>query len=154
MCATTTTHLLPVSTEAPARARRIVYTVGELASYPDVRFAAQVLVSELTANCVRHAGLRDDQPISLSVECDEEILWVEVADDGPGFDALSFLRRHWNSQERYHGIFLINALADRWGYRCAGVGCVWFEIDLVPGRRPWRGRKPISEDARRSPGGR
>jgi anti-sigma regulatory factor (Ser/Thr protein kinase) len=134
---------MPASTEAPGRAQRLVATVGQLAAYPDLRFAARLLVSELVSNSVRHTGLGADPSISLSLQCDEETLRVEVADAGPGLDALTVLARHRRNEELFHGIFLVNALADRWGFRRGDTGCVWFEIDLVPGRRPWRGRQTV-----------
>ena len=140
----TTTHaVLPASIVAPGRARRLVEQVRELADYPDLLFAARLLASELTANSVRHAGLHGHQPISFVLECDGDTLSVEIADGGPAFDALGVLARHRRNEERFRGITLVNALADRWGFRCGDLGCVWFEIDLVPGRRPWRGREPI-----------
>jgi anti-sigma regulatory factor (Ser/Thr protein kinase) len=143
-----TTHrlLLPVSLAAPGLARRTLDTVEELEPYPDVLFAAQLLSSELLANSVRHAGLAMDEAITLSVECGVETLRVEVTDGGVGFNALSALAEHARSDQRYRGIYFVNALADRWGFLREDGGChVWFEIDIVPGRRPWRGRERISE---------
>jgi anti-sigma regulatory factor (Ser/Thr protein kinase) len=142
----TTHRLLPVSAAAPGLARRSLDAVDELERYPDLRFAAQLLVSELVANSVRHASLARDEALTLSVECGEETLRIEVTDGGAGFNALSVLAEHARSDQRYRGIYFVNALADRWGFRRGDGGChVWFEIDLVPGRRSWRGRDRISE---------
>jgi anti-sigma regulatory factor (Ser/Thr protein kinase) len=139
-----TVRRLPLSA-APRLARRGLEQVGELAHYPDLRFTAQLLASELVANTVRHAGLAADQALTLSVECDEETLRVEVVDVGPGFDALEFLAGRHRRGVHHRGILLVDALADRWGF-CRGDGFrVWFEIDLVPGRRPCRGREPVPE---------
>jgi anti-sigma regulatory factor (Ser/Thr protein kinase) len=126
-----------------ARVRRIVAALDELADYPDVRFAAQLLASELAANCVLHAGLDDAQSFAFCLECYQETLRVEVTDGGPGVNPLALLAKR-DSCERHHGLSLVDALADRWGFRYeARSFCIWFEIDLVPGRRPWRGREPI-----------
>jgi anti-sigma regulatory factor (Ser/Thr protein kinase) len=147
MHGTGTTHrLLPVSAAAPAIARRALEAVDELERYSDLRFAAQLLSSELVANSVRHAGLATEEALTLSVECGEETLRVEVRDGGAGFNALTVLAEHARGDQRYRGIYFVDALADRWGFRRGECGChIWFEIDLVPGRRPWRGRERISE---------
>jgi hypothetical protein len=73
-----------------------------------------------------------------------KMLRVEVADGGPGFDPPPMLRRHALGELSHRGLSLLNALADRWGFRRGPAGCaVWFELDLVPGRRAWMGREPV-----------
>jgi anti-sigma regulatory factor (Ser/Thr protein kinase) len=136
---------LPVSRDAPRLARQIVGTVPPLANYPDLHFAAQLLTSELVANSVRHARWSLDQALTLTVEYDDETLRVLVMDTASGFDALGLLAEHRRQRERHRGIALVDALADRWGFRRGAGSLVWFEIDLVPGRRPWRGRQQIPE---------
>jgi anti-sigma regulatory factor (Ser/Thr protein kinase) len=138
-----THNRLPASSDAPRRARQLIGSISALASYPDLRFAAQLLTSELVANSVRHAGLSADQELTLTVECDDETLRVEVIDSAGGFDALGLLAEHHRQSERHRGILLVDALGDRWGFRRGRGSLVWFEIDLVPGRRPWRGRQRI-----------
>jgi anti-sigma regulatory factor (Ser/Thr protein kinase) len=135
---------LQISSSAPRRAREAVDSVNELDRNADLRFAAQLLTSELVGNAVRHSSTAGDH-VLLSLEWDEETIRVEVTDDGAGFDPLELLA-HRRSDQRHHGVFLLNALADRWGYRRDRSCCsVWFELDLVPGRRPWRGRAPARE---------
>jgi anti-sigma regulatory factor (Ser/Thr protein kinase) len=132
------------SPEASRKARLLLEPIPDLEPYPDLLFAAQLLAHELVANSVRHARPAGAQPVRLTVECDGQTLSVEVSDRGPGFDPLSALAEHWRRQARFHGLFLLDSLADRWGYRRDRVGFgIWFEIDLVPGRRPWHGRKPL-----------
>lgn len=133
---------VPISRTAPRRAREVLDSVTELERYVDLRFAAQLLTSELVGNAVRHSSAAGDH-ILLSLEWGEETIRVEVTDDGAGFDPLELLAQHRRSDQRHHGVFLLNAIADRWGYRRDRSCCsVWFELDLVPGRRPWRGRVP------------
>jgi anti-sigma regulatory factor (Ser/Thr protein kinase) len=137
-------RMLPASGEAQGVARGIVESMSRVAEYPDLLFAGQLLASELAGNAVRHAAPATAESILLVVECDGDTLHLEVVDDGPGFEPLGMLVRHERSNEPYHGIVLVNALSDRWGFRRADEGmCVWFELDLVPGRRPWRGRDPV-----------
>ena len=138
-----TRRLLPAALDAPRLARRTIARAGELAHYPDLRFAAQLLASELVANGVRHAGGVSDRHLVLTLECDEETLHVEVRDPGPGFDVLGRVGVHHLRGERVRGLVLLDALADRWGFRRGDGFVVWFELDLVPGRRPWRGREPV-----------
>jgi anti-sigma regulatory factor (Ser/Thr protein kinase) len=140
-----THNRLPASSDAPRLARQLIGLVPPLANYPDLRFAAQLLTSELVANSVRHAGLSVDQDLALTVECDDEMLRVEVIDAAGGFDALRLLAEHHRRRQRHRGVFLVDALADRWGFRRGEGSLVWFEIELVPGRRPWRGRQRVPE---------
>jgi anti-sigma regulatory factor (Ser/Thr protein kinase) len=144
------THCLLASPVVVGRVRGIVAALDELADYPDVRFAAQLLASELASNCVLHAGLGDAQSFAFWLECDQETLRVAVTDGGPGLNPLALLAKR-DSSERHHGLSLLDALADRWGFRHqARRFCIWFEVDLVPGRRPWRGREPTPNHHQRS----
>lgn len=136
-------HALTATPDAPRLARRLIEDLPGLARLPDLRFAAQLLASELVANSVRHAGVSIADTVLLALECDERMLRVEVLDRGAGFDPLLSLAEHYARGQLHRGIFLVDALADRWGFRRVDGGCVWFELDLVPGRRPWRGREPI-----------
>ena len=139
---------LPSSPAAPRRAREGIETVDELAHYPDLRFAAQLLASELVTNCVRHA-VPGGEPISLLLEWDERTLRAEVSDRGAGFDVSGVLAGYRQRNERHRGLSIVDALADRWGFRRGdGRFRIWFELDLVPGRRPWRGRERIRRGPR------
>jgi anti-sigma regulatory factor (Ser/Thr protein kinase) len=137
-------RMLPASGQAQGIARGVVESMPGVAEHSDLLFAGQLLASELAGNAARHAGPTTDESILLVVECVGETLRLEVVEEGPGFDPLGMLVRHERSKEPYHGIVLVNALSDRWGFRRAREGMrVWFELDLVPGRRPWRGRDAV-----------
>jgi anti-sigma regulatory factor (Ser/Thr protein kinase) len=139
---------LSSSSAAPRRAREAIHTVDELAHDPDLRFTAKLLASELVANCVRHAGARAE-PIVLRVEWDERTLHTEVSDHGAGFDVSRVLADYRQRNARRRGLFFVDTLADRWGYRRGDGGFrIWFELDLVPGRRPWRGRERVRRTRR------
>jgi anti-sigma regulatory factor (Ser/Thr protein kinase) len=133
---------LPATFKATRLARAAIEDVPDLEPHEDLRFTAALLTTELVANAVRHAGLASDDDLALLVECSDGLFHVEVSDSGPGFFPLPY------AQPRAaggidHGLHLVNVLADRWGYRCGDRSCcVWFELDLVPGRRAWRGREP------------
>ena len=99
---------------------------------------AELLVSELVTNSVRHGGLPSDASIEFSVRASPETLMIEVADAGRGFQhrappqplavAGAEAASGW-------GLFLVDQIADRWGAAEAdGETRVWFE--LSPGALP------------------
>lgn len=134
---------LHTSLTAMREAREILRELDELDPYPDLRFVAELLTTELVSNVLRHAAVQAGEPFQLTVERHPDTLRVQVADGGRGFDPLALLRIHSTNESRHRGIFLIHALADRWGFRRDPGCCLWFEIDLLPGRRAWRGRERI-----------
>lgn len=134
---------LPVAIEAARLARRAVEDVPELEPHGDLQFVAALLTTELVTNAVRHARLGPDEVLALLVEVDGELVHVEVSDPGAGFFALGHTRSVPGRRVE-HGLHLVDVLADRWGFRRDHPGCcIWFDLDLVPGRRPWRGRQPV-----------
>src|SRR5918996_5056684 len=76
---------LPATPVAASVAR---HAVAGLAPYldPGVAENAELLVSELVTNSVRHAGLPKEASIEFSVRASSEVLMVEVADAGQGFE--------------------------------------------------------------------
>jgi anti-sigma regulatory factor (Ser/Thr protein kinase) len=90
--------------------------------------AAQLLVSEVVTNSIKHSG--SDDPIRLRVWTQSSGLKVEVADGGFGFEAGSFGPR--NDAEGGRGLMILDALADRWGTRRDARARVWFELSPRP----------------------
>jgi anti-sigma regulatory factor (Ser/Thr protein kinase) len=134
---------LPATVGATRLARDALEAVFELEPYDDLRFVAGLLATELVANAVRHGGAGPDDELRFRAETENGSVHVEVVDPGHGFFPLPHVRSRPGKRIE-HGLHLVDVLADRWGFRCDRRGCrVWFEIDLVPGRRPWRGREPI-----------
>jgi anti-sigma regulatory factor (Ser/Thr protein kinase) len=121
---------LPASPLAASVAR---HAVAGLAPYLDEGVAenAELLVSELVTNSVRHAGLPEEACIEFSVRASAEVLMVEVADGGQGFDhALTPRPRVAGVAEASGwGLFLVERIADRWGaVKMDGETRVWFEL--------------------------
>jgi anti-sigma regulatory factor (Ser/Thr protein kinase) len=134
---------LAATHEATRRAREKIESLPELSTHLDLQFVAALLTTELVTNSLRHAQLDDGEEITVHATCSADTVHVQVSDRGPGFNPLKVLRSR-TGDPPHHGCNLINTLADRWGFRRSHLFCcVWFEIDLVPGRRPWRGRELI-----------
>jgi anti-sigma regulatory factor (Ser/Thr protein kinase) len=114
--------------DSPAAARR---ALGDLADHlPPRRLQdAQLLVSELVTNAIRHAGLHDGDTITLSVEASDRALRIEVSDPGPGF-APGAPEPDMDHASGW-GLYLVSELSDRWGVERNAVTRVWFELDRV-----------------------
>ena len=136
---------LPASPLAASVAR---HAVAGLAPYLDRGVAenAELLVSELVTNSVRHAGLPEEASIEFSVRASAEVLMVEVADAGHGFDHTSALRPRavaGVAEASGWGLFLVDRLADRWGaVEMDGETRVWFE--LSPGAKAMNGHRAVA----------
>jgi anti-sigma regulatory factor (Ser/Thr protein kinase) len=112
---------------APEQARRSLEVVGEnlgTEMLDDVR----LLVNELVTNSVKFAGRGS---IAMKLVAHDDQVRVEVHDQGPGFAPSSSPPLLTDTSGR--GLFLVNALSDRWGVTLDGTTCVWFEIDVAAG---------------------
>jgi anti-sigma regulatory factor (Ser/Thr protein kinase) len=121
---------LPAHVDSVRAARRALDRVASLRHHPQELFHARLLVTELVANSIRHAGLADADVIDLDVSMQSDRLRVEVTDHGPGFDPPHLVEPPSGTSGR--GLFLVDALADVWGVaRNDAATTVWFEIILV-----------------------
>jgi signal transduction histidine kinase len=69
---------------------------------------AQVIISELVTNAIRHGA----GPVGTRISCDRRYLHVEVHDDGPGRP----VRRHANAEdESWRGLTVIDGLMQLYG---------------------------------------
>lgn len=118
--------------EAPGRARLALRAVSTHIDH-EISEDVRLLVSELVTNSLRHTGTSG---IRLEVWGSDEIVRVEVADEGAGFD-MPFVPEP--GQVSGWGLFMVDRLTDRWGVDTAGQTRVWFELDRPsaggPGRR-------------------
>ena len=112
--------------DSAAEARR---ALGEVSDHLSQRRLedAQLLVSELVTNAIRHAGLREQETIRLVVETDDRGMRVEVCDRGPGFELSEPAPDP--SRPSGWGLYLVRELSDRWGIDRNGETRVWFELD-------------------------
>jgi anti-sigma regulatory factor (Ser/Thr protein kinase) len=110
----------------PASARRARELIARCADAfgrtPHVELA-QLIVTELVANSVRHAG----PPLFVSCEPTDEGLRITVRD---GSFEHPVMRRAQPTDERGRGIRLIDVLSDQWGVddHPDGTKSVWVEV--------------------------
>jgi anti-sigma regulatory factor (Ser/Thr protein kinase) len=111
---------------AAAAGRRALEALPRDLGHAQSRVAA-LLTTELIANAVEHSGNGTGGRVRLEIALSDELLRVEVGDEGPGFvpaprapDAP--LDSHW-------GLHLVEKLADRWGVVAGPETLVWFELD-------------------------
>ena len=115
------------SPRAPAEARRAVEELAREVE-PGVLRDAQLLVSEVVTNSIRHSGSED--PIGLRVWLRRTGVKVEIADGGYGFEADEVAAS--DDAEGGRGLMIVEALADRWGVDCDRRTRVWFELSRRP----------------------
>lgn len=121
------------SPRAPAEARRAVEDLGtalDLTDSLDVSLLrdAQLLVSELVTNSVRHSG--SDDPIRVRGWVRESGLKLEIADGGFGFEPAS--EGGSPDAESGRGLLILDSLTDRWGVSRDTQTRVWFELSRRP----------------------
>ena len=121
------------SPRAAGVARR---AVEELAAdvEPGVLRDAQLLVSEIVTNSIKHSG--SDDPIRLRAWARRSGLKVEIADGGFGFEAGPLAEA--GDDEGGRGLLILEALADRWGVSRDARTRVWFELSPRPVSRSAR----------------
>ena len=109
---------------APTRARR---ALGQLRLPLPLAFDAQLLVSELVSNSVRHAGLGRDDLIRVTADWSGDRLRVHVRDGARPTRAspVAGSIRPAPGAESGWGLYLVDRLASRWG---TTVGGYWFEL--------------------------
>ena len=121
---------LPAQRDAPACARRAL--AGLFPFVADEQFHyAELLVSELVTNSVRHAGLGPGDEVRVTIRLEDSTLRVEVADPGAGFDP-AVQRDRPRARDAPttggYGLFLVAELATRWGVSHDDITLVWFEL--------------------------
>jgi serine/threonine-protein kinase RsbW len=128
---------VPATAAAPSTARR---AVASLAPHLDSRVLedAELLVSELVTNSLRHGGLQPSQGIEVCLRASPQTVMVEVADRGQGFGGTrprpaETVKAHMDGRRVEKdgpnwGLFLVDQIAWRWGIAEQGDVRVWFEL--------------------------
>lgn len=120
---------LPAAHESVPRARAFVRTLTGARGIPHVRDDAEILVSELVTNAVRHAML-SGVPLRLLVLRSGGRLRIEVHDPSPSEPSLKHVDL---MDETGRGWFLVAAIADAHGIEHTFSGkSVWCELTAWP----------------------
>jgi serine/threonine-protein kinase RsbW len=129
---------LPRRLEAPSAARRALAALnGDLHLISSARLRdAQLLVSELVANAIRHAHAPADGVV-VEVRATPTTMRVEILDSGTGFDPAALPAPTHDAAGGW-GLRIVDVMAHRWGVGPAAAGgtVVWFEIDRPAGGTP------------------
>ncbi|MFJ5310044.1 SpoIIE family protein phosphatase [Streptomyces sp. NPDC088350] len=116
---------LPADPAVVARARKLVTAQLDEWGARDVTFAAELVVSELVTNAIRHA----EAPIRLRLLRDRHLI-CEVSDAS---NTAPHLRRARTYDEGGRGLLLVAQLSRGWGTRHTGTGkTIWAELALDP----------------------
>lgn len=124
---------LPLGPTAGVRARR---SLESFRAYLDRHSfeALRLLVTELVNNSLKHSGRPEGDPIDLTVKLADRKVRAEVVDQGT--DARVIQPSPAGHSESGWGLFLLDRLAEDWGYTSGGPTRVWFELTTRPGSRP------------------
>ncbi len=126
-------RVLSASPTAPAEARSSLVPLSRSVP-PDRLDDLLLVVSELVTNSVLHAGLREGEPITLSVEGNARRVRVEVVDRGHGFTNDRGRGPTAPSEEPTRGLGrglpIVARLADRWGIKPGSRTKVWAELSF------------------------
>ena len=119
---------LPGGPDAPAQAREAIR--GGLAPYltEDERFELELLVTELVTNAVRHGGMRDGGTVGVLLRVHDDLVRVEVRDDGPGFTPGRPAPRDLERGGGGLGLVLLDRYAAEWGVDVDDGARVWADI--------------------------
>ncbi|MGH2894538.1 MAG: ATP-binding protein [Solirubrobacteraceae bacterium] len=124
---------IPGGAGAPGRARRLT---SHHLMHVDRTIAsdAELIVSELVTNSVRHAGVESDRMVTLGLLLLDEHLRITVTD--PGCDFEPRLLTENADGLGGHGLRLVAQLSASWGVGRDAVGAtqVWCDLVLGPGR--------------------
>ena len=125
---------LPLGPAAGPRARR---SLEAFRAYLDGSSfeALRLLVTELVNNSLKHSRRPEGDPIELTVELAGGRVRATVVDRG-GREPEIRSAPDTDSGESGWGLYLVDRLADDWGYSTDGPTRVWFELSTRPGERP------------------
>ena len=116
--------------EAPSEARQAIAGMADAIQAAALE-ELKLLASELVTNSCRHA-VAGDEPIALELEVEGDVVRLSVTDAGQGFEPE--VQRFDLDSESGRGLFIVDALADRWGVERSGGTRVWAELDTSADR--------------------
>lgn len=114
---------------APAQARRHVAQVLRDDVAAPVLDTAQLIVSELVTNSLRHGGAAAARaPVTVRIELAMSVIWLEVEDAGTG-GAIARVAPDLDGGGGF-GLQLVQAVSRRWGveHTADGATRVWVQL--------------------------
>ena len=123
---------LALDVQAPGAARVVVADcLGDRVAASVFR-DAQLLVSELVTNSVRHSGVPAGSEVIVSVDLTPGMVRLDVED--PGHAGTVALRAPEAGSGGGYGLNLVQALSERWGMERVAEGGtrVWAQLALAP----------------------
>jgi anti-sigma regulatory factor (Ser/Thr protein kinase) len=125
--------LLPLDARAPGAARAIVEQYLRDRPEAPAIDTAQLLVSELVTNSLRHSGARPDDQVRLTIRIMPGRVWIAVQDPGSGPD-ITVAAADLTSSNGF-GLRLVETLSERWGVErpARGGTQVWAQVLCVAG---------------------
>nr|BFE57607.1 hypothetical protein GCM10020063_021330 [Dactylosporangium thailandense] len=134
--------LLQPSLRAAAKARGVVDDACRTWGLPQVLYPARLIVSELAANAIEHAG----SPFTVTLtRRGAELLHIAVEDDLPRLPKLRLWPKHADPMPplRGNGLRIVSAAASAWGSHLTAHGkVVWATLRAGPGRIRTAGAAP------------
>ena len=119
--------ILAPSTQAPSKARQLLADVLDDRSGSEALPRAQLALSEVITNAVRHGGEGD---VLVAGTPKQGYLCVQVTDTGDGF-APRPRAFELDDDDGGFGLFLVERLTRRWGLTREDSNTrVWFEFDF------------------------
>ncbi len=123
-------RLAAVQTSAAEARRRTVEQLTDWRAPGAVRDNAQLVMSELVTNALRHTC---SEWVGCELRCDGSVVRVAVSSDGPGPQGPP--EPAGDEEESGRGLLLVVALSIGWGVRRSESGrghTVWADLDLGP----------------------
>ena len=110
--------------DAPRRARALISRWLQGCADAESRADACLLVSELVSNSILHADQPAGATLRITAAALDGLVRIDVQDQGQG----PVSRRAPNLREGGFGLYLVEAIAARWGVDHERGTRVWFEL--------------------------
>ena len=120
-------YRLAHDTTAAAQARAKIEEELTSALVPDRLNDSLLMVTELVTNAIRHAPSEADGSIVLEIEHEPDVVRIVVRDGGTHMDLDE--TTFYTQTDGHFGLFVVDELADQWGFSIDGDKGVWFEVE-------------------------
>lgn len=121
--------ILAATVNAPAEARRSLQGAIPPPELDGRGHDAQLVLSEVVSNAVRHGRLQASDTLLVVIDADEEHLRVQVEQPSPAkpVEVVAHPLPE-RAGEGGYGLHIVERIADIWGHEEGPPGRVWFEF--------------------------